>query len=54
MVEDQRRTQILEAEQAVRLLAKSLAGAHASKKEFDVLTAILSAAAVRSLRLRWT
>ncbi len=45
MTEDQRRTDVLKAEEAVRLLAKSLAGADTSKKEFDALTAILSAAA---------
>ena len=45
MTEDQRRTEVLQAEQAVRLLAKSLAGADTSKKEFDALIAILSAAA---------
>jgi uncharacterized protein Yka (UPF0111/DUF47 family) len=44
MTEDQRRTEVLKAEEAVRLLAKSLAGADTSKKEFDDLTAILSAA----------
>ena len=44
MTEDRRRTEVLQAEEAVRLLAKSLAGADTSKKEFDALIAILSAA----------